>query len=74
MITLTHIEAMDLPTHTHHMAPRIHGIMFTTTSVMKMGNIASRVGIKDTYLAFQGSVLTITPYRVADITTPESLV
>ena len=37
--------------------------------VMKMGNIVARVGIKCTSLAFQASVLTITPNRIPDVTT-----
>ena len=36
--------------------------------VMKMGNIVHRVGIEHTYIAFQASMLTITPHRLSDIT------
>ena len=38
--------------------------------VMKMGNIATRVGTEPTYLAFWPSVLTISPPRLPDVTTP----
>ena len=37
--------------------------------VMEMGNIVLRVGIELTSLAFQASVLTITPPRLCDVTT-----
>ena len=37
-------------------------------SVMKMGNIAPRVGIEPTYLAFKASVLTVLPSGQLDLT------
>ena len=37
--------------------------------VMATGNIASRVGIEPTFLAFQASVLIISPSRPPDVNT-----
>ena len=51
----------------NHIAYSLYKIMITATSVvgvMKMGNIMPKAGIKPTSLAFQGSVLTITPHRL----------
>ena len=36
--------------------------------MMKMGNIAHRAGIEPIYIAFQASMLTITPPRPPDVT------
>ena len=46
--------------------PSDYGIV---AGVMKMGNIAYRVKIESTSLAFQVIVLTITPPRLPDVTT-----
>ena len=46
--------------------------MFTAASIMgmiKMGDVAPRVGIEPTSLAFQASVITIPPVRLPDVTT-----
>ena len=47
-------------------------ILVTETSVigvMKVGNIEPRAGIEHKYLAFQASMPTITPNRLAPVTT-----
>ena len=43
----------------------------SVAGVMKIGNIAPRVGIKPTYLAFWANVLTITLPRLAWLLTRE---
>ena len=48
-----------------HSQPRLHSV----TSVMKMGNIALKVGFEPTSLALQASVLMISPPRILDVTT-----
>ena len=57
----------------NHIAHSLYRIMDMETSVMmvmKMGNIVPRTGIEPiTSLAFQASVLTITPLRLPDVTT-----
>ena len=53
----------------NHTACRLYRIMVMATSVMglmKMRNIAPRVGIEPTSLAFQANVLTVTQPRLHD--------
>ena len=55
-------------THTVHKLYRIMVMASSVVGVMKMGNIAPRVGIRPPFLAVWASVLTITPPKLPDVT------
>ena len=77
MLTITYMEAMHLQYIYTALAQQLfntqfvqhHGYGLSVVGVMKVGNIAQGAGIELTSLAFQASVITITPSRLPDVIT-----
>ena len=63
----THTHHRTIPPH--HFTPRGSNHFTIVSGVMKMGNIAPRVGIEFTYFTFRASAVpTITPLKLPSVT------
>ena len=77
MLTISYIQAISSHMHTQgrfnsHTPHNLYRVMVMATSimgVMKRRNIVPRERIEMTSLAFQASVLIITPWRLLDVHT-----